>query len=215
VRGRSGNVRLNASFFDQPSTALVPVNRARLGGCSIHGEIMSNVKKLGLLRSLQRLFGFGGDKPKPSQAATEPKKNRPSHAPKHTASGQGDAKQVSSSEKPKKAPPLSAKKATAKPKHGTKVQGPPPAAPAEAPGEAPPHERSAADRRAESSEEKAAPSIYAPATPEMPDRKVEPGVKSAPAPGTPAAPPGQSPPEDVPPAERKTGKPGASSRSPA
>jgi hypothetical protein len=176
---------------------------------------MNDVKKFGFLQSLQRLFSFGGDKPKPSQAATEPpKKNRPSYAPKHTASGQGCAKQVSSRGKPaKKAPPLSAKKVTAKPKHGTKFRGPPPAAPAEAPGEVAPHERPAADRQKESSEEKAAPSIYTPATPEIPDMKIEPGVKSAPATAAPT--PGESPPEDVHPAERKTGKPGASSRSPA
>jgi hypothetical protein len=173
---------------------------------------MGDVTKLGFLHSLQHLFGFGGDKPKPSQAATEPKKNRPSHAPKHTASGQGYAQQVSSSEKPaKKALPFGAKKVTAKPKHGTKFQGPPPAAPAEAPGEIPPHERPAADRQQKSSEEKGAPSIY---NPPAPDRKIEPGVKSAP-PSVAAAPPGQLPPEDVPPAKRKTGKPGASSRSPA
>jgi hypothetical protein len=176
-----------------------------LGGCSIHGETMSDVKKLGFLPSLQRLFGFGGDKPKPSQAATE---NRPSHAPKHTASGQGYAKQVSSSEKPaKKAPPVSAK-ITAKPKHGTKFQGPPPAAPAEAAGEVPPHERPAADRQQKSSEEKAAPSIYNPPE-KKPDRKIESGVKSAPPPAA-AAPLGGESPPDVPPAERKRGRPGSS-----
>ena len=140
---------------------------------------MAAVSTVGFLHSLQRLFGFGGDKPKPSQATTESKKNRPSHAPKHRASGQECAKQVSSSEKPaKKAPPLSANKATGEPKHGTKFQGPPPAAPAEAPGQVPPHERPAADRQQKSSEEKGAPSIYNP--PEKPDRKIESGVKSAP-----------------------------------
>jgi hypothetical protein len=40
---------------------------------------MSDVEKLGFLYSLQRLFGFGGDKPKPSQAATEPKKASSRH----------------------------------------------------------------------------------------------------------------------------------------
>jgi hypothetical protein len=63
-------------------------------------------------------------------------------------------------------------------KPGTKPQGPPPAAPAEAPGEVAPHERPAADRQKESSEEQAAPSIYTPVTPEKRDRKIEPGVKS-------------------------------------
>ena len=161
------NIRLNALFFDQPYDPY-PGEEGPVGWLQFHGETMSDVEKLGFLYSLQRLFGFGGDKPKPSQAATEPKKNRPSHAPKHTTSGQGSAKQVPSSEKPaKKAPPLGAKKVTAKPKHGTKFQGPPPAAPAEAPGEVPRHERPAADRQQKSSEEKAAPSIYNP--PEQPD----------------------------------------------
>jgi hypothetical protein len=141
---------------------------------------------------------------------TEPKKNRPSHTPKHTTSGQGSAKQVPSSEKPaKKAPPLGAKKVTAKSKHGTKFQGPPPAAPAEAPGEVLHTNR---------------PPLTG--SKRVPRRKprllfttrlsslIESGVKSAPQSAA-AAPPGQSPPEEVPPAERKTGKPGASSGSPA
>ena len=89
--------------------------------------------------------------------------------------GQGSAKPESSRNKPaKKEPALGAKKMTAKPKPGTKPQGPPPAAPAEAPGEVPPHERPAADRQKESSEDQAAPSIYTPSTPEKADRKIEP-----------------------------------------
>jgi 8-oxo-dGTP diphosphatase len=84
--------------------------------------------------------------------------------------GQGSAKpDFSRNRPPKKEPALGAKKMTAKPKPGTKRQGPPPAAPAEAPGGVPPHERPAADRQKESSEEKAAPSIYRPATPEKPE----------------------------------------------
>jgi hypothetical protein len=47
--------------------------------------------------------------------------------------------------------------------------------------------------------------------PEKADKKIEPGVKSAPPPAAPAAPAGELPTEDVPPAERKTGNPDASS----
>ena len=55
-------------------------------------------------------------------------------------------------------------------------------------------------------EEKAALSVYTPATSEKPERKTEPGAKPAQPPGGPAAAPGKAPPEDLPPAERKTGK---------
>ena len=80
--------------------------------------------------------------------------------------GQGSVKpELSRNNSLKMEPPLSAKKTTAKPKPGTKHHGPPPAAPAEAPGEVPPHERPAADRQKEISEEQAAPSIYTPSTP--------------------------------------------------
>jgi hypothetical protein len=128
--------------------------------------------------------------------------------------GQGSAKPASSRNKPaKKEPALGTKKTTAKPKPGTKPYGPPPAAPAEAPGEVPPHERPAADRQKESSGDQAAPSIYTPSTPEKADSKTELDVKSAPPPAAPAAPARKLPTEDVPPAERKTGKPGASSAS--
>jgi hypothetical protein len=85
-------------------------------------------------------------------------------------------KELPSDKPAKKEPPSRdkpAKKAAAKPKPGTKPKAPPPAAPAEAPGEVPSHKRPAADRQKESPEEKAAPSVYTPATPDKPERKTE------------------------------------------
>jgi hypothetical protein len=157
---------------------------------------MSGGTKGGFLHFLQRLFG--GNK-QPAQPA---KKNRPSHAPKRKPLHKGSAKKEPPSDKPAKKEPPSrdkpAKKVAAKPKPGTKPKAPPPAAPAEAPGEAPPHERPAADRQKESPEEKAAPSVYTPATPDKPERKTEPGAKPAQPPARPAAAPGKAPPEEKP-----------------
>jgi 8-oxo-dGTP diphosphatase len=80
--------------------------------------------------------------------------------------GQGSAKPEFLRNTPaKKEPALGTKKMTSRPKPATKPQGPPPAAPAETPGEVPPHERPPANRQKENSEEKAAPTIYRPATP--------------------------------------------------
>jgi hypothetical protein len=139
------------------------------------------------LHFLQRLFSLGGNK-----------QNRPSHAPKRKPPDTLAKKEAPSRDKP-------VKKVAAKPKPATKPKAPPPAAPAEAPGEAPPHERPATDREKKSPEEKAAPSVYTPNRPEKPETKADPGAKPAPPTG-PAAGPGKPPPEDLPPAERKTGK---------
>jgi hypothetical protein len=158
---------------------------------------MSGGTKGGFLHFLQRLFSLGGNK-QPAQPA---KKNRPSHAPKRKPPDRGSAKKEPPNDKPaKKEPPSRDKpaKKVAKPKPGTKPKAPPPAAPAEAPGEAPPHEGPAADRQKESPEEKAAPSVYTPATPEKPERKTEPGAKPAQSPAGPAAAPGRAPPEERP-----------------
>ena len=170
---------------------------------------MSEGKKPGLLHFLQRLFGLGGDKLKPAQPAPPAKKNRASHAPKRKLPGKGSAHKKPSSDKEPASPDKPTKKVAAKPKSGTKPKAPPTAAPAEAPGEVPPHERPVADRQQESPAGKAAPSVNTPATPEEPERKTDPGAKLAPPPAGPAAAPGTAPPEDVPPAERKTGKPSA------
>jgi hypothetical protein len=148
-------------------------------GCARPGKVMSDGKKPGLLHFLQRLFGLGGDKPKPDPPPLPAKENRSSYAPKRKAPDKGSVKKESPSDKPaKKGPPSRgkpAKKVAAKPK----PKAPPPAAPAEAPREVPPHERPAGDRQETSSEEKAAPSVYTPATPEKPEGKTEPGAKPA------------------------------------
>ena len=136
---------------------------------------MSEGMMPGLLHFLQRLFGLGGDKLKPAQPAPPAKKSRASPAPKRKLSGKGSANKEPLMDKLAKKEPVSrdkpAKKVAAKPKSGTKPKAPPPAAPAEAPGEVLPHERPVADRQQESPEEKIAPSVYTPATPEKPERK--------------------------------------------
>ena len=171
---------------------------------------MSEGKKPGLLHFLQRLFGLGGDKLKPARPAPPAKKNRASHAPKRKLPGKGSAHKKPSSDKEPVLRPISPqRRSPPSPKSGTKPKAPPPAAPAEAPGEVPPHERPVADRQQENPEGKAAPSVNTPATPEEPERKTDPGAKLAPPPAGPAAAPGTAPPEHLPPAERKTGKPSA------
>ena len=162
---------------------------------------MSEPKKPGFFK---RIFGIGGDQPKPADAPP-PKKEPPVKTPaKH--------------EPPKDRPPREEpperkrlpKEAATKPKRAAKKpKGPPPAGPAEAPGDAPPHERPAGDREKESPEEKAAPSVFTPDTPE-PAPKTEPKHKSAPPPGGAAAQPGKASPGDLPPAERRKDKPKAS-----
>jgi fused signal recognition particle receptor len=158
---------------------------------------MTDKKKPGFF---QRLFGIGGDRPRPAEPTPPAKKEPASDAPKRKPPGKGPAKKEPPSDKP-------AKKVAAKPKPRAKPKAPPPAAPAEAPGEVPPHERAPGDREKENPAEKAAPSVFTPATPAKPERKAEPGAKPAPPPAGPAAPPGKAVPEDLPPAERKTDKP--------
>jgi hypothetical protein len=142
----------------------------------------------GFLHFLQRLFGLGGDRPKQAQPAPPSKKNRPSHAPKRK--DKGAAKKEPPGDNSAKEPPSRdkpAKKVAAKPKPGTRPKSPPSAAaPTEASGKVPAHERPHGDRQKESPKEMAAPSVCAPATPEKPERKPEPGAKPAPPPAVPA-----------------------------
>ena len=146
---------------------------------------MSDGKKTGFLHFLQRLFGLGGDKLKPTQPAPPAKKKRPSHALKRKPPGKGYAKREAPSDKPaKKEPPLRdkpAKRVIAKPKAGTKPTAAPPAAPAEG------H----AIGNGLATEENTAPSVYTPATPEKPERKTDSSAKPAPPPAGPAATPGK------------------------
>jgi uncharacterized protein (TIGR02300 family) len=112
------------------------------------GETVSDGKQPRFLRFLHRLFG-GGDELKPAHPAPPARKNRQSHAPKRKLPAakkeppsDKPAKKEPPSDKPAKKEPPSrdkpAKKVAAKPKAGTKPTGPPPAAPAEAPGKVPP-----------------------------------------------------------------------------
>jgi hypothetical protein len=144
----------------------------------LRGETVSD----GFLHFLQRLFGLGGGRPKQAQPAPPSKKNRPSHAPKRK--GKGSAKKEPPGDKPAKKEPPSrdkpTKKVAAKPKPGTRPKSPPSAARTEASGEVPSHERPHGDRQKESPKEMTAPSVYAPATPEKPERKTEPAVKPEP-----------------------------------
>jgi fused signal recognition particle receptor len=167
---------------------------------------MTDDKKPGFFK---RLFGIGGDKPKPAEPVPPAKKEPPAPEPKRKPPAKGPAKKEPPSEKPAKQEPPSrekaAKKAGAKPKRQPKPKAPPPAAPAEAPGEAAPHERSVGDREKESPEEKAAPSVLRPTTPETP--KAEPGARPSPPPHGPAAHPGKASPDELAPSERETGSP--------
>ena len=136
----------------------------------------------GFLHFLQRLFGVSGDRPKQAQPAPPSKKNRPSHAPKRK--DKGSAKKEPSGDKPAKKESPSrdkpAKKVAAKPKPGTRPKAPPSTAPTEASGAVPSHEQPHGDRQKESPKEMVAPFVYAPATPEKPERKTDPGAKPTP-----------------------------------
>jgi fused signal recognition particle receptor len=163
---------------------------------------MSEAKKPGFFK---RIFGIGADEPKPIETPPPPKQEPPDK--------DRVKREPPRDRPPKQEPPERQrlpKEAAAKPKRTPKPKGPPPAGPAEAPGEVPTHERPAGDREKKSPEEKAAPSVFTPATPE-PAPKSEPKHRPAPPPGGPAAKPGRALPEDLPPAERKKDKPKASS----
>jgi hypothetical protein len=145
----------------------------------------------GFLHFLQRLFGLGADRPKQIQPAPPSKKNRPSHALKRK--GKGSANKEPSGDKPAKKESPSrdkpAKKVAAKPKPGAKPKAPPSSAPTKAWEEVPSHERPHGDHHEEGAKEITTPSFSAPATPEKPKRKTEPGAK----PALPAGPPAFDP----------------------
>jgi fused signal recognition particle receptor len=165
---------------------------------------MSEEKKPGFL---QRLFGIGGDQPKPAEPTPRPVKEPPSDAPKRKPPQDEPAKKEPPKDRPaKKEPPERERppKKAAK----SKPKGPPPAGPAAAPGEVPPDERAPGDREKPSPEEKKAaptPKERTPAKPAEP-----PSAKPVPPPAGPAAAPGSKPTEDLPPAERDREKPKSS-----
>ncbi len=133
----------------------------------------------------ERLFGIGGDKPKPAEPTPPAKKEPPSGEPRREPPIEDPAKKEPPKDRPaKKEPPerekplKSAKKANPKP--AVKPKAPPPAGPATAPGAAEPGE-SAKPKPEES----------------------EPAPKTAPPPAGPATAPGATPPEELPLGERE------------
>jgi fused signal recognition particle receptor len=156
---------------------------------------MSEDKKPGFF---QRLFGIGGDKPRPPESAPPAKKEPPSDKPERKPPGKGPAKKEPPERK------RSPKRVKAKP--SAKPKAPAPASPAVAPGAAPPEERPPGDREKASPDEKAAPSILPEKTPVKPEAQPTPKPK-APPPAGPATPPGAKRPEDRPPDQRKKEKP--------
>jgi fused signal recognition particle receptor len=155
---------------------------------------------------LQRLFGIGGDKPKPAEPTPRPVKEPPSDAPKRKPPADEPTKKEPPKDRPvKKGSPERQKppKKAAKPR----PKAPPPAGPATAPGEVPPEERPPAERKKTPPAEKQSAPIPSEAPRPKPKQEPEPAPKPAPPPAGPAAAPGGKPPEELPPAERNKDKP--------
>ena len=91
---------------------------------------MSDGKKPGLF---QRLFGVGGDKPKPAEPTPPAKKEPPSDTPVRKPPGEDPANKEPPKDRPAKEEPPERKRppktVAAKPKRGAKPKGPPPAGP--------------------------------------------------------------------------------------
>jgi fused signal recognition particle receptor len=152
----------------------------------------------------QRLFGVGGDKPKPAEPTPRPVKEPPSDRPKRRPPEDEPAKKEPPKDRPPQKEPPERKRP---PKKATKPKpkGPPPAGPATTPGEVPPDERAPGDREKPSPEEKkAAPTPKEKAPPKPAE---QPAAKPTPPPSGPATPPGAKPTEDLPPSERSKDKP--------
>jgi len=95
---------------------------------------MSDGKKPGLF---QRLFGVGGDKPKPAEPTPPAKKEPPSDTPVRKPPGEDPANKEPPKDRPAKEEPPERKRppktVAAKPKRPAKPNGPPPAGPHPAP----------------------------------------------------------------------------------
>ncbi|HSD93645.1 MAG TPA: signal recognition particle-docking protein FtsY [Methyloceanibacter sp.] len=161
---------------------------------------MSGDKKPGFF---QRLFGIGGDKPKPAEPTPRPVKEPPSDAPKRKPPQREPAKKEPPKDRPARKEPPARKRApkkAAKPKPTSQPEAPPPAGPAAQPGDTPPDERTPGDREKPSPQEKKAAPVPTEKTPPKPAE--QPSAKPVPPPGGPAASPGSAPPEQLPPSER-------------
>ncbi|HEU4476627.1 MAG TPA: signal recognition particle-docking protein FtsY [Methyloceanibacter sp.] len=162
---------------------------------------MSEHKKPGFF---ERLFGGGGDKPRPAEPTPRPVEEPPSDAPKRKPPADEPAKKEPPKDRPANKEPPERKRP---PKKATKTKVPPPAGPATAPGDVPPDERAPDDREKPSPDEKkAAPT---PVEKTQPKPAKPPSAKPVPPPSGPTA-PGSKPTEDFPPAERDKGKPKSS-----
>jgi fused signal recognition particle receptor len=163
---------------------------------------MSEHKKPGFF---ERLFGGGGDKPRPAEPTPRPVEEPPSDAPKRKPPADEPAKKEPPKDRPANKEPPERKRP---PKKATKTKVPPPAGPATAPGDVPPDERAPDDREKPSPDEKkAAPT---PVEKTQPKPAKPPSAKPVPPPSGPATAPGSKPTEDFPPAERDKGKPKSS-----
>jgi fused signal recognition particle receptor len=157
----------------------------------------------------QRLFGIGGDKPKPAEPAPRPVKEPPSDKPKREPPADTPAKKEPPKDRPAKQQPPDRKKPAkkaAKPKPSAKPKGPPPAGPAARPGEAPPEERPPSEREKPAPGENKPAPIPAETAPKPKARPVA-TPATAPPPAGPGPAPGAKPTEDLPPAEREKDKP--------
>jgi len=160
-------------------------------------------KKPGLF---QRLFGIGGDKPKPAEPTPRPAKEPPSdRSSREPPADEPPAKREPPKDRPAKQEPPERKKPPKKAAK-RKPKAAPPRGPAAAPGEASPEEQPPVER------EKSAPGVKKPApipteTAPKPQQPPQPAPKPAPPPHAPATSPGGKPTEDLPPADRNKEKP--------
>ena len=131
----------------------------------------------------ERLFGIGGDKPKPAEPTPPAKKEPPSGEPRREPPAEDPAKKEPPKDRPAKKEPPEREKPLKSVKKTKSPKAPPPAGPATVPGAAEPGE--SANPKPEES---------------------EPAPKTAPPPAGPATAPDATPPEELPPGEREKDK---------
>jgi len=131
----------------------------------------------------ERLFGIGGDKPKPAEPTPPAKKEPPSGEPQREPPAEDPAKKEPPKDRPAKKEPPEHEKPLKSVKKTKSPKAPPPAGPATMPGAAEPGE--SANPKPEES---------------------EPAPKTAPPPAGPATAPDATPPEELPPGEREKDK---------
>jgi fused signal recognition particle receptor len=114
----------------------------------------------------ERLFGIGGDKPKPAEPTPPAKKEPPSDKPKREPPSEGPAKKEPPTDRPAQQEPPEREKplksVKAKPKPTVKPEAPPPAGPATAPGATPPEELPPGEREKDKPKPKSPAAAAAP-----------------------------------------------------